>query len=50
MPEEDAEMADSNYQYGDEDDDYGNEFIDQQNFDDTEQEGAEAVNQEKEAS
>jgi hypothetical protein len=50
MPEEEAEMANGNYQYGDEDDEYGNEFIDQQNFDGTEQEEAEAVNQEKEAS
>ena len=50
MPEEEAEMRNGDYQYGEEGDDYGNEFIDQQNFDETEQEEAEAAEQEKEAS
>ena len=50
MPEEEAEMRNGDYQYGEEEDDYGNEFIDQQNFEETDQAEAEAVDQEKEAS
>lgn len=50
MPREEAEMGNGNYQYGDEIDDYGNEFIDQQNFEETERDEAEAADQEKEAS
>ena len=45
-----TEMRNGDYQYGEEEDDYGNEFIDQQNFEETEQAEAEAVDQEKEAS